>query len=158
MLFYFVFEGNQSKYKPPGGLYLEGRFNGGFFASPIWGAYIWRGLYMEGLIFGLLRYAGLSPAPARFSHLFVFFPPLKVSRDPGLALFEGRDSRFSSKMRVRFGIESMQGMRDAEITIRITGLLKEPYWFAFPTSFFFSFVWQLVGFISVGKVLDLWIR
>ena len=30
-LFYFVFEGN-------------------------WGAYIWRGLYMEGLIFGMLRY------------------------------------------------------------------------------------------------------
>ena len=40
----------------PGGLYLEGRFNGGFFALPVWGAYIWRGLYMEGLIFGILRY------------------------------------------------------------------------------------------------------
>ena len=45
-----------SKYKPPGGLYLEGRFNGGFFALRFWGAYIWRGLYMEGLIFGILRY------------------------------------------------------------------------------------------------------
>ena len=45
-LFYFVFEGNFPK--PPGGLYMEGRFNGGFFALPIWGAYIWRGLYMEG--------------------------------------------------------------------------------------------------------------
>ena len=43
-----------SKYKPPGGLYLEGRFNGGFFALPVLGAYIWRGLYMEGLIFGIL--------------------------------------------------------------------------------------------------------
>ena len=43
-----------SKYKPPGGLYLEGRFNGGFFALPVWGTYIWRGLYMEGLIFGIL--------------------------------------------------------------------------------------------------------
>ena len=31
VLFYFVFEGNFSKCKPPGGLYLEGRFNGGFF-------------------------------------------------------------------------------------------------------------------------------
>ena len=41
----------------PGGLYLEGRFNGGFFALPVWGAYIWRGLYMEGLLFGILRYA-----------------------------------------------------------------------------------------------------
>ena len=42
----------------PGGLYSERRFNGGFFALPVWGAYIWRGLYMEGLIFGILRYMG----------------------------------------------------------------------------------------------------
>ena len=41
---------------PPGGLYSEGRFNGGFFALRVWGAYIWRGLYMEGLIFRILRY------------------------------------------------------------------------------------------------------
>ena len=39
----------------PRGLYLEGRFNGGFFALPVRGAYIWRGLYMEGLIFGNFR-------------------------------------------------------------------------------------------------------
>ena len=37
---------------PQGGLYSEGRFNGGFFALRVQGAYIWRGLYMEGLIFG----------------------------------------------------------------------------------------------------------
>ena len=36
----------------PGGLYLEGRFNGGFFVLPFWGAYIRRGLYLEGLIHG----------------------------------------------------------------------------------------------------------
>ena len=53
-LFYFVFEGNFSSTRPRGGLYLEGRFNGGFFALPVWEAYIWRGLYMEGLIFGIL--------------------------------------------------------------------------------------------------------
>ena len=41
---------------PPGGLYSEGRFNGGFFALRVWGAYIWRGLYMEGLIFRILQY------------------------------------------------------------------------------------------------------
>ena len=31
---------------PPGGLYSEGRLNGGFFALRFWGggAYIWRGL------------------------------------------------------------------------------------------------------------------
>ena len=36
---------------PPGGLYSEGRFNGGFFALQFW-----KGLYLEGLIFGILRY------------------------------------------------------------------------------------------------------
>ena len=36
-LFYFVFEGNFPSTSPRG-------------------AYIWRGLYMEGLIFGILRY------------------------------------------------------------------------------------------------------
>ena len=45
-----------SKCNPLGGLYLEGRFNGGFFALRVWGAYIWRGVYMEGLIFRILRY------------------------------------------------------------------------------------------------------
>ena len=55
-LLYFVFEGNfQVQASPPGCLYLEGRFNGGFFALQIWGAYICRGLYMEGLIFGILH-------------------------------------------------------------------------------------------------------
>ena len=55
---YFVFEGNFFRYKSPGGSYLEGLFNGGFFALPDWWAYIWRGLYMERmerLIFGILR-------------------------------------------------------------------------------------------------------
>ena len=31
----------------PRGLYLEGRFNGGFFAFLVKGAYIWRGLFSE---------------------------------------------------------------------------------------------------------------
>ena len=43
-----------SKYNHPGeggggGLYLEGRFNGGFLRDEF------GGLYMEGLIFGILR-------------------------------------------------------------------------------------------------------
>ena len=54
-LFCFVFEGN---FPSTRGLYLEGRFNLGFFALPVWGAYISRGLYVEGLIFGILRYKG----------------------------------------------------------------------------------------------------
>ena len=40
---------------PRGSFYLEGPFKGGFFALPVWGAYIWRGLYMERLIFRILR-------------------------------------------------------------------------------------------------------
>ena len=39
------------------GLYSEGRFDRGFFALRVWGAYIWGSLYMEGLIFGILRYS-----------------------------------------------------------------------------------------------------
>ena len=31
----------------PGGLYMEGRFNGGFFGLRVWGAYTWRGLFSE---------------------------------------------------------------------------------------------------------------
>ena len=47
-LFYFVLEGNFPSTSPEGGLYLEGRFNGGFFfALPVWGTYIWRGLFSE---------------------------------------------------------------------------------------------------------------
>ena len=46
-LFYFVF-GAISKYKPPRGLYLEGRFNGGFFFR----YRVLGGLYLEGLISG----------------------------------------------------------------------------------------------------------
>ena len=46
-LLYFVFEGNLQVQDPLGGLYLEGRVNGGFFALRDWGAYIWRGLFSE---------------------------------------------------------------------------------------------------------------
>ena len=50
-LFYSAFEGNFPSTSPwgggGGGVYLEGRFNGGFFALPVWGAYIWRGSFSE---------------------------------------------------------------------------------------------------------------
>ena len=46
-LFYFVFEGNFSSTSPQEGLYLEMRFNGRFFTLPVWGAYTWRGLFLE---------------------------------------------------------------------------------------------------------------
>ena len=57
VLFYFIFEGNfQLQASRGGGLYFEGRFNGEVFALRVLGAYIWRGLYMGGLISGILRY------------------------------------------------------------------------------------------------------
>ena len=48
-LFYFVFEAN---FQAPGGLYLDGRFNGGFLGYEfggliIGGAYTWRGLFSD---------------------------------------------------------------------------------------------------------------
>ena len=45
-LFYFVFEGS-FPITSPEGLILGGRFNGGFLTLPVWGAYIWRGLFSE---------------------------------------------------------------------------------------------------------------
>ena len=46
-LFYVASECNFPSTSPRGGLFLEGRFNGGFFALPDWGAYTWRGLFSE---------------------------------------------------------------------------------------------------------------
>ena len=51
-LFYFVFEGKFPSTSPGGSLYLEGRFNEGFFVLPVWGAYTWRGLFLE--FYGIL--------------------------------------------------------------------------------------------------------
>ena len=45
-LFYFVFESQFSKYKPAGGLYLEGRFNGRFLRYPF-GEVIFGGAYFR---------------------------------------------------------------------------------------------------------------
>ena len=62
--FSFVFEGN-FQVQAPEVLYLEGQFNGGFFVLRVWGAYIWRGLYMEGRIFGILRYPMIASQNGR---------------------------------------------------------------------------------------------
>ena len=53
-LFYFVFEGNFPSTSPKGAYIWRGQFNGGFFASLVWGT------YLEGLIFGILQYTGMS--------------------------------------------------------------------------------------------------
>ena len=50
-LFYFVFEGNFLSTSPPGGAYIwRGDLTEGFCVKSIWGS------YLEGLIFGILRY------------------------------------------------------------------------------------------------------
>ena len=56
-LFYFVFEGNFPSTSPPGGGLIVGGVISRrvFFVLRFCVAYIWRGLYMEGLIFGILR-------------------------------------------------------------------------------------------------------
>ena len=42
-LFYFVFEDKFQVQAPPGGLYSEGRFNGGFLRYHFGGLIFWRG-------------------------------------------------------------------------------------------------------------------
>ena len=63
-LFYIVFEGNFPSTSPLGAYIGRVDLTGGFFVLPVWGAYIWRGLYMEGLIFGFY-----GMCIAAFSHL-----------------------------------------------------------------------------------------
>ena len=53
-LFYFVFEGN-FQVVPPGGLYLEGRFNGGFFWVTSLGGLIHGGAYFRNFTVSLLH-------------------------------------------------------------------------------------------------------
>ena len=55
-LFYFVCEGQFQVQAPLGAYVRRGNLTEGFFALRFWGAYIWRGLNMEGLSFGILRY------------------------------------------------------------------------------------------------------
>ena len=47
LLCFTLYLGAIFQVQAPGGLYLEGRFNRGFFGLPVWGAYIWRGLFSE---------------------------------------------------------------------------------------------------------------
>ena len=65
-LLYFVFK-RKFQGQPPRGAYIRGGGDlaEGFFALRFWGAYNSRGLYMEGLIFGILRYSILSKATCK---------------------------------------------------------------------------------------------
>ena len=68
-LFYFVFEDN-FPYKHPGGLYLEGRFNGGFFASRDRGL-IFGGAYFRN--FRVFHYGGKFSPVIHFCRSDILF-------------------------------------------------------------------------------------
>ena len=55
VLFYFVFEGKFQVQASWGAYIRRGNLTEGFLPHDFGGAF-WRGLYMEGLIFGILRY------------------------------------------------------------------------------------------------------
>ena len=72
-LFYFVFEGKFQVQAARGAYIRRGDLTEGFFALRFWGAKIWRGLYMEGLIFGILRYcAGIGLQKLIKEHVNIF--------------------------------------------------------------------------------------
>ena len=59
-LFYFVFEGKFQVQAPRGAYIRRGDLTEGFLRYDLGGLILfWRGLYMEGLIFGILRYVHL---------------------------------------------------------------------------------------------------
>ena len=65
----------------PGGLYLEGRFNGRFFALPVWGAYIFGGAFAWRVLFSEF-YGNLSEKFDFCKRLwfdFIFFVKHKTS-------------------------------------------------------------------------------
>ena len=70
----FLFEGNFPSTNLRGAYIWRSDLTG-VFSLPVWGAYIWRGLYMEGLIFGILRYANESHN-CTIAHIFVMSSPL----------------------------------------------------------------------------------
>ena len=58
-----------SKYNPLGVLSIRRTIKRGFYPLRVWGAYIWRDLYMDRLIFGLLRPVLSLEVPLKNIHL-----------------------------------------------------------------------------------------
>ena len=77
-LLYFVFEGNFPSTSPQGAYIWRGDLTEGFLRYRIGGVYIWRGLYMEALIFGILRYSILDYFISFyfFKYIFTYIPVL----------------------------------------------------------------------------------
>ena len=66
-LFYFVFEDNFQVQALRGAYIRRDDLTEGFFVLRVCGVYIWRDLYMEGLIFGILWYVILEPMVSQTS-------------------------------------------------------------------------------------------
>ena len=75
LLFFTLYSRANSKYKPPGAYIRRGDLTEGFLPYDFGGLItVWRGLYMEGLIFGILRYLSLEcPRGLLFFFLFFFY-------------------------------------------------------------------------------------
>ena len=72
-LFYFVFEGNFQVQAPVGAYIRRDDLTEGFFVLQVWGAYIWRGLFLE---FNRIWSSNLVHnfnTVAEFSPILVFF-------------------------------------------------------------------------------------
>ena len=82
-----------SEYKPPGGLYLEGRFNGGFFALRVWGGGGGRGgLYLEGLIDGGAYFLNFTVFFKLFWYKVFVHTEIKITQYPGGSSLNPRQS------------------------------------------------------------------
>ena len=84
-----------SQVQAPGRLFLEGRFNGGFFALPVWG-----GFYLEGLIHGGAYFRNFTVAlqvlDLLFLLLFFFMPELTLNEIVEYGISKSRKFRNSS--------------------------------------------------------------
>ena len=60
-LFYFVFVENFPSTSPLGAYIGRGDLTEGFLCYQFGGVYIWRGLYVGGLIFRILQYCIIAP-------------------------------------------------------------------------------------------------
>ena len=81
-LFCYVFEGNFQVQAPRGLIYISrGDLTKGFFALRVCGAYIWRGLYMEGHILEILRDITSRMKDQQLQHV-----SSRVYRSPGVPI------------------------------------------------------------------------
>ena len=82
LLCFTLYSRANSKYKlPGGGAYIRrGDLTAGTLGYDFGGAYIWRGLYMERLIFGILRYIEIQRKKKKVV-VFCLRPPQNVKLD-----------------------------------------------------------------------------